>query len=251
MRITWLALSDRGNAVQPEFATLGGPQGNEASTRSGEPSNPGRPEATQTPGPATEASASNIEGPNADPASANAGSSTPDSTAAKAAFSGAAGSAANPSGKSARSTTGTVPRTETRTFRKEGPQGALRITYDDLDLKLIAGIETITETTQDELPAWLKQLHGKRVRLRGYMFPGTQSEGITRFQFCRDTGVCCFGPNPVPFYFTDVTLREGHSTDFINLRPFDVEGDFGIDFVLSDGYVLQVWTLKDAVIVKK
>jgi len=140
MRITWLALSDRGNAVQPEFATLGGPQGNEASTRSGEPSNPGRSEAIQPPGALTGSGASNGAGPNAGSASANAGSSTPDSTAAKSASSGAAGTAANPSGKSAGSTTGTAARTETRTFRKEGPQGALRITYDDLDLKLIAGI---------------------------------------------------------------------------------------------------------------
>jgi hypothetical protein len=39
-------------------------------------------------------------------------------------------------------------------------------------------------------------LDGQKVFLKGYMYPTRQTEGLTAFVFCRDSGDCCFGGQP-------------------------------------------------------
>ena len=121
-----------------------------------------------------------------------------------------------------------------RTFRAEGPNGALRVTYDDFDLLKVLQMEPVTVDCVERMPAWLRALDGKPVRLRGYMKPGFLSEGITRFLLVRDTGLCCYGPKGKIYDLVQVTLAEGQSTNYIELTPFDVVGTFRVRLDLLD-----------------
>jgi hypothetical protein len=138
-----------------------------------------------------------------------------------------------------------------RTFRLEGRPRALRVTYDDLDLLRVLNMGDplpSKETVLEMMPGWLKELDGKTVRLRGFMYPAYEQE-LSAFILTRDTGVCCFGPNPKVYYLVGVKLKEGTRTRYIENRPFDVVGTFHIVPVYTDGQWYQLYKMSDAVVI--
>ncbi|HUE16637.1 MAG TPA: hypothetical protein VMR25_20855, partial [Planctomycetaceae bacterium] len=58
-----------------------------------------------------------------------------------------------------------------RNFKPEGPDGAWRVSYDDIDLLKILNMDPVTPNAGNLMPAWLKGLEGRRIRIRGYMYP--------------------------------------------------------------------------------
>ena len=46
------------------------------------------------------------------------------------------------------------------------------------------------------MPDTARDVNGRNVLLKGYMYPGKQQSGITQFLLVRDQGDCCFGGNP-------------------------------------------------------
>src|SRR5258708_1739497 len=58
-----------------------------------------------------------------------------------------------------------------RAFTVEGPEGAVRITFDDLDLMKLLSMDPVTPDCIERMPGWLKDLAGKTVRIRGFMKP--------------------------------------------------------------------------------
>jgi hypothetical protein len=144
---------------------------------------------------------------------------------------------------------------EHREFRKEGPGGALRITYDDLDIEKLLHVKKVPADVLEKLPHWLTDLRGKRVRLRGFMLPTSvfNQTGNSSFVLTRDTGVCCFGPNPTVYYLVMVKMKPGETTDYIDNRPFDVVGTFDIKPVRLEetGEDLELYQLRDAAVISK
>ncbi|MCY2963491.1 MAG: DUF3299 domain-containing protein, partial [Planctomycetota bacterium] len=140
-----------------------------------------------------------------------------------------------------------------RQFRAEGPHGALRITYDDLDLLKLLQMDPVTPDCVEKMPAWLRALDGKPVRLRGFMKPDVLNEGIRRFLFVKDTGLCCFGPAGKIYDLIEVTLKKGTSTKYIELKPFDVVGTFKIHVEYLDDVkeVYELFHIDDAEIIQK
>lgn len=139
-----------------------------------------------------------------------------------------------------------------RKFKVEGPDGALRITYDDLDVKKLLNYDNVIPGTDEKLPSWVKALNGKTIRLRGYMKPGFQSEDITQFVLARDTGACCFGPKPRIDYLILVELAPGKTTPLLPLRPFDVVGKFRIELSqLDDGTIYSLYFIDQATLIDK
>jgi hypothetical protein len=141
-----------------------------------------------------------------------------------------------------------------KTFRAVGPEGALRVTYDDLDLLKVLNMEPVTAEAPEHFPRWLTDLEGKRIRLRGYMRPDLVAEGLTGFILARDTQACCFGPNTKPYDIIPTMLRSGMTTDYIHLRPFDVVGVFHIDVSetrskTGDRIVEYLYFIDDAVMI--
>jgi hypothetical protein len=137
-------------------------------------------------------------------------------------------------------------------FKVEGPDGALRITYDDLDVKKLLNLDNVFPGTAEKLPEWVKTLNGKMVRLRGYMKPGFQADDISQFIFARDTGACCFGPNLRFDYLITVTMAEDKTTSLRELRPFDVVGKFRIELAqLDDGTIYGLYHIDNATLLDK
>jgi hypothetical protein len=117
----------------------------------------------------------------------------------------------------------------TKTFKPEGKERALRVSFDDLDLLKVLNMEPITPDAVEQMPDWLKGLEGQTIRLRGFMYPPSFPDGITRFLLARDNQICCFGRNPKAYDIVAVTLREDAPTHYIENRPFDVIGTFHIE----------------------
>lgn len=140
-----------------------------------------------------------------------------------------------------------------RTFAVEGPGNAVRIAYDDVDLLKILKMDPVTPDCVDKMPSWLKGLNGKRVRIRGFMKPGLLMTGIPQFMLVRDTGLCCFGPKGKVYDMMAVTLKEGTTTDYIELRPFDVVGNFRIELLQDEdeGVIFGLYYIDDAEIIRK
>lgn len=142
---------------------------------------------------------------------------------------------------------------QNRAFRPEGPEQALRITYDDLDLLKWLQMDPVTPDCVRHMPEWMRELNGKKVRLRGFMKPHEISTGFRRFIFVKDTGLCCFGPAGKIYDLIQVTLLKGTTTDYIELTPFDVIGTFRIEVAALDDTqeVYELFHIDDAKIVRK
>jgi hypothetical protein len=144
------------------------------------------------------------------------------------------------------------PVAESRKFAAEGPEGALRVGFDDLDLLKILKMDPVTPDCVEKMPGWLRDLHGKPVRIRGYMKPGLLTTGIPQFTFVRDTGLCCFGPKGKIHDLIHVTLKPGTTTDYIHMQPFDVVGKFRIELekLEDDDMIYQLYCIDDATILR-
>jgi hypothetical protein len=138
-----------------------------------------------------------------------------------------------------------------KTFRPEGEVGALRVSYDDLDLLKVLNMDPVPPDAATYLPAWLKALDGRRIRIRGFMYPTFQQTGVHAFGLARDNQICCFGRNPKIYDVFDVVLHEGTATNYIPNRPFDVVGVFHIRPDAEDGKLFRLYEMDDAVVVTK
>jgi len=138
-----------------------------------------------------------------------------------------------------------------RTFAVEGPDGALRINFGDLDLQKLLNMNSIAAGCVEKMPQWLKGLVGKKVRIRGFMKPGNLTEGIPQFVFVRSTDLCCFEPKGRVDHLIATTLKAGATTEYIAFKPFDVVGTFRIDLIqLDDGLIILLYHIDDAVIIR-
>ena len=95
----------------------------------------------------------------------------------------------------------------------------------------------------------INELHGKTVKIRGYILPSFQQKGIKQFVLVRDNMECCFGPGAALYDCVLVEMVEGKSTSY-TVRPVAVEGEFTIrEFKDPDGKHLAIYHL-DGVKVK-
>lgn len=133
-------------------------------------------------------------------------------------------------------------------FLRVKPDGALRVTYDDLDLLKVLNMEPVPEDAPKHFPLWLSELDGKRVRIRGFMVPPPREDGLSGFILARDNQICCFGRDPKVYDIIPVFLKDGVTTRYIPNRPFDVVGRF---FIRPDAYrgeLENLYEIEDAVI---
>lgn len=137
-----------------------------------------------------------------------------------------------------------------KSFRPEGPEQALRVTFDDIDLLKVLNMEPVPENAIEMFPEWLRELNGKKVRIRGFMFPTLTQSGITYFQHVRDNEICCFGRTPKVYDRISTLMQAGKSTHYIQGRPYDVIGILRFDPVYDEGEWLQLFVLEEAIVVE-
>ena len=113
------------------------------------------------------------------------------------------------------------------------------VTFDTLKFDIKKGASFKRSLLTKEI----EELHGTRIRLRGYMLPQFQQKGITQFVLVRDNLECCFGPGAALYDCMIVEMEAGLSTTF-TVRPIAVEGVFKIDeFKDPDGNPLAIFHL--------
>lgn len=70
----------------------------------------------------------------------------------------------------------------------EVPAGYERLSY--------ASLQPDPDVKGEVYPPGVGDWNGKRVFIKGYVYPGQQQSGIKQFVLCRDNGDCCFGGQP-------------------------------------------------------
>jgi len=139
----------------------------------------------------------------------------------------------------------------TKEFQKEGAEGALRVSFDDIDLLKVLNAEPVPVDVVDHFPGWLKELDGKTIRLRGWMFPPPLETDLPAFLFVRDNQICCFGRKPKVYDKLGVKMKPGVTASYIQGRPFDVIGRFVIKPRIINGELDFLYLIEEAAIVDK
>ncbi len=138
---------------------------------------------------------------------------------------------------------------ETRKFAVEGPEEAIRVSFDDIDLLKVINLDPVPPDAPERMPNWLKALDGRRIRVRGFMYPPFQDSGIRGFVLARDNQICCFGRTPKEYDLVDIFLRKGITTSYIQNRSFDVVGVFRIKSEIEK--YTAMYELEDALVIEK
>ncbi len=89
----------------------------------------------------------------------------------------------------------------------------------------------------------VKKLFGKRIRIRGYIYPTLKKKGLKQFVLVRDNLECCFGPGAALYDCILVHMNEGKTAEF-SIRPVAVEGEFVFEeFPDYDGTTRAIYRL--------
>jgi len=113
------------------------------------------------------------------------------------------------------------------------------LSFDDVKFEMEKG----DPFSQDLLPPPVASLDGTRIRIRGYILPSFQQEGITQFVLVRDNMECCFGPGAALYDCIVVRMLPGRSTNF-SVRPVAVSGTFHVEELIGpDGKHLAIYSL--------
>lgn len=113
-------------------------------------------------------------------------------------------------------------------------------TFDDLTFEMKKG----AAFRRSLLTPKIERLHDQRIRVRGYILPSFQQDGITQFVLVRDNQQCCFGPGAALYDCILVEMAPGKTTSY-TVRPVSVEGVFRIKPYLDpDGKPLAVYRLE-------
>lgn len=103
--------------------------------------------------------------------------------------------------------------------KSKGQRAAIRVSFDDVDLLKVMNLDPVPADAPERLPKWLKALDGKRIRVRGFMYPPFQDTDIRGFVLARDNQICCFGRTPKEYDLVDIFLRkEPRRTTFRTAR---------------------------------
>jgi len=113
-------------------------------------------------------------------------------------------------------------------------------TFDDIKFD----IEPDGDFERSMLTDHIRELDGRRIRIRGYILPTAQKRGIKEFVLVRDNQECCFGPGAALYDCILVRMHPGKTTEF-TVRPIAVEGEFRVEeFYGPDERPLAIYQLK-------
>lgn len=120
------------------------------------------------------------------------------------------------------------------------------LTFDDIKFEMERNADFDPKLLTEEI----EKLDGKRIKIRGYMLPSFQQDGITQFVLVRDNMECCFGPGAMLYDCLIVDMNEGKTASY-SIRPVTVEGVFTIEELKDEetDTVLAIYHLQ-AVVVK-
>ena len=114
------------------------------------------------------------------------------------------------------------------------------ISFDDIKFEMKKKASFKRSLLTKEIVALEDQL----IKIRGYILPSFQQDGITRFVLVRDNMQCCFGPGAALYDCIVVEMESGKSTSF-TVRPVTVEGVFTVhEYKGPDGKHLAIYHVR-------
>lgn len=105
-------------------------------------------------------------------------------------------------------------------YATEVPPGCIRTSFAEL--------QPSKQTPDSPVPPRAKELDGKRVFIKGYVYPDGQQYNIKRFVMVPDMGTCCFGGQPKLTDMVEVTLQDPLRVEFAR-RKRKLAGVFRVD----------------------
>ena len=104
---------------------------------------------------------------------------------------------------------------------------------------------------KNDLPAWTTVFEGKRVRLTGYMLLPMTGVGTSELLVMQNQwDGCCIGVPPTPYDAVEVRLGQELDTSRGAPGYGALEGTFKTDPYIVSGWLLGLYLLEDAAIVK-
>jgi len=97
--------------------------------------------------------------------------------------------------------------------------------YNRVDYSLL---QPQPDDPPNAIPPEAKELDGKKIFIKGYIYPGLRKDGITEFLLVRDQGTCCFGGNPKITDRIQVALAPGSKGFEFTSNLFKIAGKFRI-----------------------
>lgn len=117
----------------------------------------------------------------------------------------------------------------------------------------IEGLDKVV--TFDELSAWpyedglkgmpkkVKDLHGKKVLMSGFMLPIDEVRNIKEFLLVQSLWSCCYGQPPDINGIVRVVMPKGKTTDYF-FDPLKIIGTFKVEATSIDGYCVDIYQLE-------
>ena len=124
-------------------------------------------------------------------------------------------------------------------YATEVPEG-----YERLSFNWLAQQSTVYQDGRLEPSPELKAVNGKKIYVKGYMYPTGQLTGITQFTLCKDTGECCFGGEPKVTDMIRVTMKDGMTVNHRELILTGVAGTLRVRPQLHEGELVNLYTLE-------
>ncbi len=117
----------------------------------------------------------------------------------------------------------------------------------------IEGLDKVV--TFDELSAWpyedglkgmpkkIKDLHGKKVLMSGFMLPIDEVRNIKEFLLVQSLWSCCYGQPPDINGIVRVVMPKGKTTDYF-FDPLKIIGTFKVEATSIDNYCVDIYQIE-------
>lgn len=124
-------------------------------------------------------------------------------------------------------------------YATEVPEG-----YERLSFNWLAQQSPVFEDGRIQPSPELKAVNGKKVYVKGYMYPTGQLTGLTGFTLCKDTGECCFGGEPKITDMIHVKMTDGLTVNHRELILVGVAGTLRVKPKMEGGELSQLYSLE-------
>lgn len=139
-----------------------------------------------------------------------------------------------------------------KAFPKDRKTGAKWVSFEDLNLLNVLNMDPVTADAVSQMPDWMTSLDGQLVRIRGYMYPAFQAEGMEGFVLLRDNQECCYGPEAKVYDNLEIRMKPGTTASYVPLqRTLDVVGRFKIDMQAAAGKPYALFKVEDAAVMTR
>jgi hypothetical protein len=137
---------------------------------------------------------------------------------------------------------------ELRAEREE--EGPVSINFDELASFDYAvpdapvDVETVSVEEEEKIPASIRALDGRLVRLKGFMLPTRLEAGLTtEFLLMRDQSMCCFGVVPRINEWVSVRMEGGGVRPLMD-QPVTVFGTLHVGATFQNGMLLGLYQME-------